>query len=486
MRRLIHLTWPALALATTAVLALPPARASLPGAGLPSARPRGVASQPDPADARPTTDPEPAPGLAPAPGVRLVPLADAAWAGSSVNVVANARQALFTHGRTQFAAFYDADGVMVLARRPVGAVRWETKPTGHRGRVADAHNAISLVADGAGVLHVSWDHHVDPLNYARGVVPGAIELGPPQPMTGARERHVTYPQFWRLPGGDLLFLYRDGASGRGSLVLNRYDLAARTWTTVQPTLLDGEGVRSPYWDMSVDPRGALHLAWIWRETPDVATNHDICYARSADGGRTWTRSDGAPLALPITAATAEYALRIPQHSNLMNSPAVASDEAGRPYVTTCWSPAPGAPPRFHVLHHDGGSWRVIDGPPRTTTFTLSGGGTKSLPISRGVTLVETRGGARRLHLVYRDADAPADGGVVVASRDWPGDTPWTLRSLAAWPVGAWEPAIDPAAWSGARRLQMLVQRVSQRDGDDRTGAGVGPTPIGVLEWAPGR
>jgi hypothetical protein len=33
---------------------------------------------------------------------------------------------------------------------------------------------------------------------------------------------VTYPEFYNLPGGDLLFLYRDGSSGMGNLVLARY------------------------------------------------------------------------------------------------------------------------------------------------------------------------------------------------------------------------------------------------------------------------
>ena len=56
----------------------------------------------------------------------------------------------------------------------------------------------------------------------------------------------------------------------------------------------------------------MHLSWCWRETFDVATNHDLCYARSADGGNTWTRSDGTPYQIPINADTAEYALRIPQ------------------------------------------------------------------------------------------------------------------------------------------------------------------------------
>jgi hypothetical protein len=127
---------------------------------------------------------------------------------------------VFTHERTQFAACYDAEGVMVLATRQIGADRWETRRTTHKGRVADAHNAISLVVDGAGVLHVAWDHHDSPLNYARGIAPGSLELAPKQAMTGERETRVTYPQFYRLPDGDVLFLYRDGASGRATSCSN--------------------------------------------------------------------------------------------------------------------------------------------------------------------------------------------------------------------------------------------------------------------------
>ena len=44
----------------------------------------------------------------------------------------------------------------------------------------------------------------------------------------------------------------------------------------------------------------------------VETNHDLCYARSLDGGKTWQRSDGTAYQLPITAATAEIAWKIPQ------------------------------------------------------------------------------------------------------------------------------------------------------------------------------
>jgi len=419
----------------------------------------------------------------PAGAARLIPISDAAWAGSSVNVVANIRQSVYTHGRTQFAAFYDADRFMVLARRSLDAGRWEVRRTAYQGNVADAHNSISLVVDGAGILHVAWDHHVSPLNYARGVAPGSIELGPRQAMTGRLESRVTYPQFSRLPGGDLLFLYRDGSSGRGSLVLNRYAVTKGAWATVQTNLIDGEDERSPYWDMTIDRRGTLHLAWVWRDSPDVATNHDICYARSSDEGRTWSGSSGSPVAIPITARTAEYAVRIPKNSNLMNSPAIAADDEGRPYVTTYWSAAPGAPPQFRVVHHDGTGWRNIDGPARSDVFTLSGGGTKAPPISRAVVLVERAGQASRIHLIYRDSGTAGSGRVTAATLVRPGARTWTVQDLTVESVGAWEPAIDPAAWAGRRQVHMLVQRVTQRDGDDRTGVAA-PTPIGLLVWSP--
>ncbi len=413
---------------------------------------------------------------------RVLPLADNAYAGSSINVVANSRQSLFTEGRTQYAAFYDADGFMVLAKRTIGEDRWQTQRTAHKGNVADAHNSISLAVDGAGYLHVSWNHHVSPLHYARSIAPGSLELAPATAMTGKHEERVTYPQFFRLPSGDLLFAYRDGESGKGALVLNRYTTASNRWSTIQPNLIDGEGQRSPYWGLWVDRKGTLHLAWIWRESPDVATNHDIAYARSSDGGVTWTRSDGAALALPITAATAEYAQRIPQNSNLMNSPDVGADRDGHPYICTYWSPTPGAKPQFHVLMHDGKTWQLIPGPVASDSFNLAGAGTRHPPISRAALLVDTPSGYSSLHLVYRD---DARGGRIIAAT-WDSRKPreWADRELTTESVGAWEPAFDPIAWDRFHQVHLLVQNVSQRDGDDRTPARAEPSKIVSLIWAP--
>jgi hypothetical protein len=400
-----------------------------------------------------------------------------------VNVIADLHSTLVTDRDTQYAAFYAADGSLVLARRGLGQEAWETAKTAYQGRVADAHNTVSIALDGDGYLHVAWDHHASALRYCRSVAPGSLTLGPPTAMTGSQEESVTYPSFFRLPDGDLLFLYRDGRSGQGNLVLKRYVTRERTWQVVQSNLVSGEGVRSAYVAATVDSKGVLHLAWNWRDSPDVATNHDLCYARSGDGGRTWRTSGGTPLALPITATGAEYALRIPQNSNLMNPPTLATDEDGHPYIATYWSPAGSDVPQFHLVRHDGKQWTVGVITGRTTPFVLKGAATKRPPLSRGVLFV--RGAGRRapqVHLVYRDDER--GGRVVVASCPDVTRPTWNLRELTAEGVGAWEPSFDVAQWRRFAQVHLLVQAVQQRDGNDSSPAPATPTPVSILMWKP--
>lgn len=46
---------------------------------------------------------------------------------------------------------------------------------------------------------------------------------------GANEDCCTYPRFLTDNNGDLIFHYRDGSSGNGSEIYNRWDRAARRW-----------------------------------------------------------------------------------------------------------------------------------------------------------------------------------------------------------------------------------------------------------------
>ena len=165
-----------------------------------------------------------------------------------------------------------------------------------------------------GLVHISYDHHGNPLHYRVSGKPFDIHsFGDAQPMTGQEEEHVTYPQFISAPDGTLYFFYRDGASGNGTLCLNRYNAESKSWTAVQHPLVDGEGKCNPYWwRPSIAADGAIHLAWCWRDTPNAQTNHDLCYSFSKDGGRTWLRSDGKPQQLPITQENAEVIDAIPR------------------------------------------------------------------------------------------------------------------------------------------------------------------------------
>ncbi|HEY8935260.1 MAG TPA: BNR repeat-containing protein, partial [Cyclobacteriaceae bacterium] len=250
------------------------------------------------------------------------------WAGTSINTVVFRKNSIVTNGHYQYIAYYDESGHVVLAKRNINSHSWQIKQTTLKGNVTDAHNAISLIVDGNGYLHIAWNHHSQALQYCQSIAPGSLELTPMMSMTGSNEDHVTYPEFYKTNSGDLIFLYRDGLSGEGNLVMNRYNIAAKQWTRVHSNLIDGEHERNAYWQACIDSNETIHLSWVWREDWDVATNHDVCYAQSKDGGKTWQKSTGEKYNLPITEETAEYACNIPEEHELINQTAMSADSKG--------------------------------------------------------------------------------------------------------------------------------------------------------------
>ena len=402
------------------------------------------------------------------------------WAGNSINTVAFRQNSLVSDGEHEYIAYYAQDGHVMLGKRRLGSSNWELRRLDFTGDLRDAHNAISIMLDGEGVLHLAWDHHNVGLHYARGVAPGSLEMVPAA-MVGRDENRVSYPQFFRLPNGGLLFFYRDGRSGQGNLVLNRYDLKAG-WQRVADKLISGEEQRSAYWQACVDAQGTIHLSWVWRESPDVASNHDMAYARSRDGGRTWEDSSGRRYTLPITAASAEYAARIPQRSELINQTTMAADAAGHPYIASYWRTAGSTVPQYRILYHDGRAWQRLDLDFRTAPFSLSGGGTKAIPIARPQLLVGQDGGKPHGLLVFRDHER-GDRVSLADIADF-GARRWSVSDLDQESLGAWEPTLDTEAWRLRGTLDLFVQPVHQVDGEGL--AAVPPSTVRVLEWRPRR
>ena len=94
---------------------------------------------------------------------------------TSVNTTVFRNNSLVTHGDEQYISYYDADGYLVLGKRKLNSKQWTLHRTQYRGNVKDAHNIISIMVDGEGYLHVSFDHHGHKLNYCRSIAPGSLE-----------------------------------------------------------------------------------------------------------------------------------------------------------------------------------------------------------------------------------------------------------------------------------------------------------------------
>jgi hypothetical protein len=407
-------------------------------------------------------------------------IAGGAWANNSVNVAVFRKNSLVSFNGTQYAAWYNQDQQVVLAKRKNGAANWKVQTTPFRGNAADAHNSISIMVDGEGYLHLAWDHHNNPLNYARSTSPGSLILTDKMPMTGQQEQVVSYPEFYRLQNGNLLFFYRDGGSGQGNMVINTYDTDSKQWAKLHSNLISGEGKRNAYWQAYIDGQGTLHVSWVWRESPDVASNHDLSYARSTDGGKTWEKTNGEKYALPITEATAEIAWNVPQNSELINQTSMGADAKGNPFIATYWREPGSGVPQYHLVYQNGNSWQMLSLDFRTTPFSLSGVGTKRIPIARPQVLVKNAGDNTSVLMLFRDEERGSKASAAVINSLSSGK--WTIRDLTEESLGSWEPSYDTELWKEKGILNLFVQKVEQVDGEGR--ASIPPQPIRVVEWKP--
>lgn len=405
------------------------------------------------------------------------------WARSSVNATIFRKDALTSNSTYQYIAFYDNEAQVIVGQRLLDTDNWTLAATGFQGRPEDAHNSISLILDGDDYLHLAWDHHVDPLNYSRSVAANSINFSPKVSMIGRDEDEVTYPEFHALASDDLLFAYRDGRSGDGKLVLNRYFHEEQRWVRVQDNLLDGEGQRNAYWQIHVGKSDVIHLSWVWRESSDASTNHDIHYARSHNGGISWVNESDLPVNLPITADNTNPVWRVPQGENLINQTSLTVDSDGAPFIATYFRTEQQFT-NIRIVFYDlqTEQWKSETVSDRASDFELGGTGSKSLPISRPLILFENRLGASWLHVLYRDTENNDQALLASSERNTGDSSTWTHRTLKGGSVDRWEPVYDSRLWQSSGLLHVYLQRVGQIDGDTASQE-YAPTDINVLEVA---
>lgn len=313
---------------------------------------------------------------------------DRVWSGHPVGF------ALLTEASYQFAAYYNADRQLVVASRMLDESTWTRTPLPEH--VAwDSHNYLTMALDAKQQLHLSGNMHCAPLAYFKTTNSfDASSLTRVSQMVGREESRMTYPRFFRGPSGEFIYTYRDGSSGSGNQIYNVYDEAGDTWVRLldQP-LTDGRGEMNAYISTpQLGPDGNFHVVWVWRDTPDCATNHHVSYMRSRDL-RHWETIDGHPIVLPVTIDSLGVVVDpVPPGGGLINGNATLGfDVKNRPVVSYHKYDGDGNS-QIYNARWDGSAWVRSVATTWDTRWDFSGGGSIDFKIRVQPVKAEGRGG----------------------------------------------------------------------------------------------
>ncbi len=302
-----------------------------------------------------------------------------AWSGHSVGYC------LLTKDERQYVAYYDHERRMTVAMRGLGSSEWTFKVLSQRVNW-DSHHYITMSMDQDGHLHLSGNMHGDPLVYYRTQKPGDITtLHRDRAMVGKDEKKCTYPQFLLDTKGDLLFLYRDGKSGDGVQLVNRYDVKTKSWSRLLNTpLFDGLGKVSCYPEGPVlGPDSYFHLIWVWRATGACETNHLLCYARSKDMVH-WETASGEPIALPMSPESKATIIDpVPIEGGMINeSTVIGFDTQGRTILSYHKFDAQGNTQIYNARFEED-AWKIHQTSDWRHRWFFSGGGTIEVDVDLG-------------------------------------------------------------------------------------------------------
>lgn len=276
---------------------------------------------------------------------------------------------LWTHRGWQYAAYWDDARRVSVARRKLPAGVWsvvslpgyqrtENLNRGKAGPKArgfgDGHEKVSMGISPDGIIHLAFDHHVSTLHYRTTKV-GVANAPAAHPWTadlfGPVQDHletesivgVTYPKFTSDGMQLSLHLRLNGGSGSGDSHFMQY--AKGQWITSDPSaskVIDkhwsgGNGTVNAYPHGMVSQDSRCHLTWCWRDTPNAATCHDLCYAYSDDQGKTWQNNRGKQIGETgsqfITADSPDVAaVEIAPGTSYVNGGSMTVDRTGRVHV----------------------------------------------------------------------------------------------------------------------------------------------------------
>jgi len=330
---------------------------------------------------------------------------DRTWAGHMTSP-----PILVTADDRQYLAYFNAERRLTLAWRRLDEDAWHhrhfpvvtTWATG-------AHALIALAVDADGMIHL--------IPYRRGLVespeapPNIIYYRSTRRhdpasmvrtlMVSPEEPNPHYPVFLNAADGSLFFECRIGVSGRGNQALYHFDRATGEWHRLA-TLLDGLGRMSAYGSPRLGPDGRWHCLWMWRNTPDAATNHTLSYMVSPDL-RTWRNAAGEELALPVNPDDPRVVVDPSPPGGGMINPLqfLGFDSQQRP-VASYHVYAPCGNSAIYNARFEEGGWKRVASHVWDFRWGFGGGG--AIVIKIGVDPVTPIGDGRLLQRVWSERD----------------------------------------------------------------------------------
>jgi hypothetical protein len=159
---------------------------------------------------------------------------------------------------------------------------------------------------------------------------------------------------------------------------------------------------------------------------------------------------------------------------------MTTDDKGNPVIASYWRSDESKIPQYHLIYKRQDEWKTYDFSFRKTPFSLSGVGSKRIPISRPQILVSSHGKKTSAYLIFRDKERDSKASVAIV-----GDITkkgFEIKDLINEDLGSWEPTFDVDLWREKRILNLFIQKVTQVDSEGR--ANVPEENVKILEWKP--
>ena len=247
------------------------------------------------------------------------------------------------------------------------------------------HTQASIAVDRLGYIHVAYNMHNMPWQYAVSSKPGDISgfkfLGDyvsleekyivrvqnktPFPSIGTAAipgNQITYPSFFYDRKGELFVTYRFATRPKRAFKdrgfaggIAKYDINTKTWAALggeipvtheDADLGRGKGVGrvrafafTDNWSvylirMAFDDANRMHISWLWREGGAGRDTSRPSYAFSPDGGKTFYSSKGQKFALPIQVGEADIIVQYTADNVFSAKSSIETDRNLTPYIIT--------------------------------------------------------------------------------------------------------------------------------------------------------